>query len=215
MDTTNPVDRTDPVELPTAYGCFTAAAFRAPPDGTEHLALLSGPVTSDGRLAGDGHEVLVRIHSECLTGDALGSLRCDCGPQLHAAMRQLAREGGVLIYLRGHEGRGVGLQAKLGAYAQQDHGADTVDANLRLGLPVDARDYTAAAALLTALGVRSVRLITHNPDKAAALRAGGIRITAQVLHPAHVNPANARYLRTKRDRLHHCLPDLRPPPPTA
>src|SRR5215218_9318879 len=149
--------------IPTPYGEFRARAFESP-SGHVHVALVFGEV-------GDGESVLTRVHSECLTGDAFGSLRCDCGVQLRSALRSVAAEGrGIVLYLSGHEGRGIGLVNKLRAYVEQDAGADTVDANLRLGLPVDLRDYGDAAAILGSMGVRSVRLLSNNPGKAAGLR---------------------------------------------
>jgi len=152
--------------------------------------------------------VLVRVHSECVTGDVFGSLRCDCGTQLDLAMRQIAEEGaGVIVYLRGQEGRGIGITHKLRAYQLQDVGFDTVDANLELGLPVDAREYSVAGQLLDDLGVRSVRLLTNNPAKVAALAAHGVDVTRVPLPPL-ATPHNLRYLATKRDRLGHQLEDL-------
>ena len=164
-------------------------------------------------LADNGHAPLVRVHSECLTGDALGSWRCDCGEQLDAAMRAIGQEGlGAVIYLRGHEGRGIGLHAKLHAYALQDTGLDTVDANLRLGLPVDARDYGAAAAILRDLGLRRIRLLSANPAKSAKLSDLGIEVTARLPLAVTEHAENARYLATKRNRMGHDnghdLPDV-------
>jgi 3,4-dihydroxy 2-butanone 4-phosphate synthase/GTP cyclohydrolase II len=153
--------------------------------------------------------VLVRVHSECLTGDVLGSLRCDCGPQLDAALAAVAAEGrGVVLYVRGHEGRGIGLMHKLQAYQLQDAGADTVDANLALGMPADARDYGTGAQILVDLGVRSMRLLTNNPAKRAGLEGYGLTITGRVPLPIRPNPENLRYLRTKRDRMGHDLDGL-------
>lgn len=183
--------------LPTRHGQFRARLFRTGADGAQHLALVSGDITHAG-------PVLVRLHSECCTGDALASLRCDCGDQLDAAMTEIARApAGVLLYQLGHEGRGIGLAAKLQAYALQDQGLDTVDANLQLGLPVDGRDFTAAARVLRALGIREVCLLTNNPDKLAAVRRGGYpRVQRRPLQAAW-RPDNATYLATKRDRLGH------------
>ncbi|MDQ1463898.1 MAG: 3,4-dihydroxy 2-butanone 4-phosphate synthase / cyclohydrolase, partial [Actinomycetota bacterium] len=160
-----------------------------------------------GDVAADGGEnVLVRAHSECLTGDVFGSLRCDCGPQLDAAMSIVAAEGrGVVLYIRGHEGRGIGLLRKLHAYELQDAGADTIDANLELGLPADARDYGTGAQVLVDLGVRSMRLLSNNPAKRAGLEGWGLRIVGRVPLPTHANPDNLRYLTTKRDRMGHDL----------
>ena len=184
--------------LPTRWGGFTAVGFRDAATGQEHLALTTGTWNADD-------EVLVRVHSECLTGDVLGSQRCDCGDQLDLAMRRIARHGaGVLVYLRGHEGRGIGLAAKIAAYALQEDGLDTVDANTALGLPVDARSFDAAADVLHTLGVHRVALLTHNPAKVAALRARGLQVR-QVPLPLTVTEHNDRYLRTKRDRLGHLL----------
>jgi 3,4-dihydroxy 2-butanone 4-phosphate synthase/GTP cyclohydrolase II len=146
------------------------------------------------------------VHSECLTGDVFGSLRCDCGPQLDAALAAVAREGrGIVLYIRGHEGRGIGLLHKLQAYQLQDAGADTLDANLELGLPADARDYGTGAQILADLGVRSMRLLTNNPAKRAGLEGYGLRIVERVPLPVHANPENERYLQTKRDRMGHDL----------
>ena len=158
---------------------------------------------------GAGEDVLVRVHSECLTGDVFGSLRCDCGPQLDAALAAVAAEGrGVVLYMRGHEGRGIGLLHKLQAYQLQEAGADTVDANLALGLPADARDYGIGAQILVDLGVRSMRLLTNNPDKRAGLEGYGLTVVGRVPLPVRMSPHNLRYLRTKRDRMGHDLPDL-------
>ncbi|UER53969.1 bifunctional 3,4-dihydroxy-2-butanone-4-phosphate synthase/GTP cyclohydrolase II [Kineosporiaceae bacterium SCSIO 59966] len=200
------VDRAATTRLPTRHGEFTAVGYADRVDGSEHLALVAGDLV-EGRLV-DGRDVLVRVHSECLTGDVLGSQRCDCGPQLDAALAEVARTGrGVVVYLRGHEGRGIGLLAKLRAYALQDAGLDTVDANLELGLPADAREYAAAAQVLADLGVRSVRLLTNNPDKVAGLRRYGVEVTERVGLTVGVRPENIDYLRTKRDRMGHDLPD--------
>ncbi len=194
------VQRAASAALPTQYGLFTATGYRSTLDGSEHVALTVGDL-------GDGEDVLVRVHSECLTGDVFGSLRCDCGAQLHTAMRLVAQEGrGVVLYVRGHEGRGIGLLHKLAAYVLQDGGADTVDANLELGLPVDARDYAIGAQVLTDLGVRSLRLLTNNPDKVASLTEHGLRVLQQVALPVAANEHNLAYLRTKRDRMGHDLP---------
>lgn len=188
--------------LPTAHGRFALHGFADVETGAEHLALVS-PCGIEGP---DGVP-LVRIHSECLTGDAFGSQRCDCGPQLDAALERIGREGGVLVYLRGHEGRAVGLLAKLQAYALQDDGADTVDAQTHLGLPVDAREYGAAAAILGHLGIDRLALLTNNPAKVKALTSAGLVVERMVPSLTTVHPANAAYLRTKRDRLGHLLPE--------
>ena len=184
-------------QIPNAHGQWQAYGYQHEVDGTEYVALALGDVTG-------GAAVLTRLHSECLTGDVFGSLRCDCGAQLEAAMTAIAAEGrGVVLYLRGHEGRGVGLLGKLRAYELQDAGADTVDANLQLGLPADAREYSAGAQMLADLGVRSVRLLTNNPAKVRGLAACGVDVTARVPLPPAVTPYNLRYLMTKRDRLNH------------
>ncbi|MBA2635369.1 MAG: GTP cyclohydrolase II [Sphingomonas sp.] len=171
------------------------AAFRASDDGQEHVALVVG--------AFGGQPPLVRLHSECLTGDVFGSLKCDCGPQLKEALRLIGEAGGgVLLYLR-QEGRGIGLANKLRAYALQDRGLDTVDANLRLGFADDERDYAHAAAMLRALGIDRVRLLTNNPAKAKGLEAAGIGVTQRVPHAMPANPHNADYLATKRGKSGH------------
>jgi 3,4-dihydroxy 2-butanone 4-phosphate synthase/GTP cyclohydrolase II len=194
------VERVAVTELPTAYGAFQAVGYRSTLDGVEHVAMVCGDL-------GDGTDVLVRVHSECLTGDVLGSLRCDCGPQLQAALSAVAVEGrGVVLYMRGHEGRGIGLAHKLQAYQLQDGGTDTVDANLELGLPADARDYGTGAQILADLGVRSMRLLTNNPAKRAGLEGYGITIIGRTPLPVNVTRQNLRYLETKRDRMFHDLP---------
>jgi len=185
-------------DVPTRWGTFTCTAYRTP-GGDEHLALHQGPID-------DGEAVLVRLHSECMTGDVLGSRRCDCGPQLDAAMQLIADEGrGVLVYMRGHEGRGIGLAHKIRAYALQDAGRDTVDANLELGLGADLRDYSEAAGILIDLGVGPVLLVTNNPAKYNGLDEHGITLAGRVPTPVHVTPENEHYLRTKRDRMGHLL----------
>ena len=190
--------------IPNAYGQWQAFGYRHEIDGTEHVALVLGDI--------HGESVLTRLHSECLTGDVFGSLRCDCGAQLDAAMAAIAAEGrGVVLYLRGHEGRGVGLLSKLQAYELQDAGADTVDANTELGLPVDAREYSAGAQMLADLGVRSVRLLTNNPGKVTGLAGCGVDITDRVPLASAVTPFNLRYLITKRDRMGHEIHDLNDP----
>ena len=187
--------------LPTAAGVFRAYAYRSPTNGVEHIALAMGTVHGGG-------PVLVRVHSECLTGDLFGSRRCDCGEQLRSAMELIAARGrGVLIYLRGHEGRGIGLGQKLRAYELQDAGRDTVDANLELGFPPDARDYTDAAEILHDLRIDAVHLVTNNPDKESALRRHGVRVVTTVPTIVTPNPRNVCYLQTKRDRMGHHLPD--------
>jgi 3,4-dihydroxy 2-butanone 4-phosphate synthase/GTP cyclohydrolase II len=196
------VERVAEARIPTEAGAFRAVGYRADFDGTEHVALVYGDL-------GDGEDVLVRVHSECLTGDVFGSLRCDCGPQLQSALRAVAAEGrGVVLYMRGHEGRGIGLMHKLQAYQLQDQGRDTVDANLELGLPADARDYGTGAQILADLGIQSMRLLTNNPAKRAGLEGYGLKITGRVSLPVHPHPENVRYLRTKRDRMGHLLEEL-------
>ncbi|WP_030809307.1 GTP cyclohydrolase II [Streptomyces sp. NRRL F-2799] len=187
--------------LPTAYGQFQAIGYLDHDRGDEQVALVHGDIGTEN--------VLVRLHSECLTGDAFGSQHCECGEQLAAAMRAVVAEGaGVVLYLRGHEGRGIGLLAKLRAMALQAEGLDTVEANLALGLPVDARDYRVAAEMLHDLKVRSVRLMSNNPRKREALTKHGIEVAEQV--PLLIEPSenNITYLRTKRERLDHHLPHL-------
>ncbi|MEU0333772.1 bifunctional 3,4-dihydroxy-2-butanone-4-phosphate synthase/GTP cyclohydrolase II [Streptomyces sp. NPDC006193] len=199
------VRREAETHLPTRHGAFRAYGYRSAADGVEHVALVHGEI-------GDGEDVLVRVHSECLTGDVFGSLRCDCGPQLDTALERIHGRGrGVVVYLRGHEGRGIGLLSKLRAYALQEQGHDTLDANLELGLPADARDYGAGAQILADLGVRSVRLMTNNPDKTDALLRHGLRVTGREPMPVQAGEHNLRYLRTKRDRMGHDLPWLDTP----
>lgn len=188
--------------MPTAYGVFRALGYRSEHDSAEHMALVFGDL-------GKGQDVLVRVHSECLTGDVFGSLRCDCGPQLNAALARVAQEGrGVVLYVRGHEGRGIGLLHKLQAYQLQDRGRDTVDANLDLGLPADARDYGTGAQILYDIGVRSMRLLTNNPAKRAGLEGYGLTVIGREGLPVRPHPENVRYLRTKRDRMGHLLDEL-------
>lgn len=193
------VERVASVPLPTEFGTFIAHGYRSTIDGSEHVALVVGDI-------GDGSDVLVRVHSECLTGDVFGSLRCDCGPQLHAAMRHISQEGrGIVLYVKGHEGRGIGLLDKLRAYALQDDGRDTVDANLDLGLPADARDYGTGAQILADLGVRSMRLLTNNPAKRAGLEGYGLTISERVPLVIDSNDYNREYLSTKAHRMGHDL----------
>jgi 3,4-dihydroxy 2-butanone 4-phosphate synthase/GTP cyclohydrolase II len=193
------VERVAEARVPLRYGEFTAVGYSSSYDDREHVAFVFGDIA-------DGEDVLVRVHSECLTGDVFGSLRCDCGPQLDAALAAVAREGrGVVLYIRGHEGRGIGLLHKLQAYQLQDAGADTFDANVALGLPADARDYGTGAQILVDLGIRTMRLLSNNPAKRAGLEGYGLRIIGQVPLPTHQNPHNLRYLQTKRDRMGHDL----------
>lgn len=189
--------------MPTAFGDFRAVAYRSTHDGVEHLALIMGDVAAAGR---SDTGVLVRVHSECLTGDILGSLRCDCGAQLEQALRAVAAEGcGVVVYLRGHEGRGIGLGHKIRAYALQEQSLDTVDANTAQGLPVDSRTYGVGAQILGDLGAVRLRLITNNPAKYGGLDGHGLQIVGRVALPTVSTPHNVRYLRTKRDRLGHTV----------
>lgn len=196
------VERLATTRIPTGHGTFTAHAYRDVITGDEHVALVSARGLRGTRASGP---VIARLHSECLTGDAFGSLRCDCGPQLEASMARVGRDGGVVVYLGGHEGRGVGLVDKLRAYAEQDRGADTVDAQTALGLPVDAREYAAGAAILHDLGAGEVVLLTNNPDKVAALRHFDIDVVAVERLHTQVVAENEGYLATKRDRLGHDL----------
>jgi 3,4-dihydroxy 2-butanone 4-phosphate synthase/GTP cyclohydrolase II len=198
------VERVAEATVPLVPGTFTAVGYRSSYDDREHVAFVYGDI-------GDGEDVLVRVHSECLTGDVFGSLRCDCGPQLQAALAAVAQEGrGIVLYIRGHEGRGIGLLHKLQAYQLQDAGVDTVDANLDLGLPADARDYGTGAQILVDLGVHTMRLLTNNPAKRAGLEGYGLRVTGRVPLPSHVTAENLGYLRTKRDRMGHLLDIIEP-----
>jgi 3,4-dihydroxy 2-butanone 4-phosphate synthase / GTP cyclohydrolase II len=200
------VVRVAQARIPTAHGDFIAYGYDSLLDGIEHIAMVRGDVATPEST---GEDVLVRVHSECLTGDVMGSLRCDCGPQLDAALAAVAAEGrGVVLYMRGHEGRGIGLLHKLQAYQLQEAGHDTVEANLALGLPADARDYGTGAQILADLGIKSMRLLTNNPDKRAGLEGYGLTITGRVPLPVRAHRENLRYLRTKRDRMGHDLPDL-------
>lgn len=183
--------------VPTVHGTFRTLAFRDRVTGADHVALVSGEL---------GSHTLVRVHSECLTGEAFGSLKCECGPQLDESLQRIQAEGGVVIYLRGHEGRGIGLVNKLKAYRLQEQGLDTLDANLALGLPADSRDYGAAVAMLEHLGVSSVRLMTNNPEKARQLAALGMVVTETVPLVVGVGAFNEAYLEVKRDRMGHVLP---------
>ncbi|MDP9845133.1 bifunctional 3,4-dihydroxy-2-butanone-4-phosphate synthase/GTP cyclohydrolase II [Streptosporangium lutulentum] len=195
------VARIAETRLPNKYGMWKAYGYASALDGGEHMALVYGEL-------GDGENVLVRAHSECLTGDVFGSLRCDCGVQLDRAMSNIAAEGrGVIVYLRGHEGRGIGLMAKLKAYGLQDGGSDTVDANLELGLPVDAREFSNAGQILADLGVKSIRLLSNNPAKVRGMDGYGIKVLGREPMPVEMNPYNEKYLRAKRDRLGHDIPE--------
>lgn len=182
--------------VPTRHGTFRVLAYKDRVTGTDHLAIVSGDL---------GDTALVRVHSECLTGEAFGSLKCECGPQLEAALDAIAQEGGAVIYMRGHEGRGIGLINKLRAYSLQEGGMDTVDANLALGLPADAREYAAAAGILGDLGVSRVRLMTNNTDKVDQLRGLGLDVVEQVPLIVGVGPNNHQYLATKRERMGHLI----------
>jgi 3,4-dihydroxy 2-butanone 4-phosphate synthase/GTP cyclohydrolase II len=185
--------------LPTRHGEFTVNVYRSLHDGHEHVALVKGNVAG-------ASAVLARVHSECLTGDLLGSVRCDCGQQLDDALRRIAAEGeGVLVYLRGQEGRGIGLAHKVRAYQLQDQGRDTLEANLDLGLPADARDCAAAARIFDDLEIKSLRLLTNNPRKVEGLQAYGIEVAERVELPSRAGSDNLGYLRTKRDRMGHLL----------
>jgi 3,4-dihydroxy 2-butanone 4-phosphate synthase/GTP cyclohydrolase II len=196
------VTREAETRLPNRFGMWRAVGYSSLIDGGEHLALVYGDL-------GDGTDVLVRVHSECLTGDVLHSERCDCGTQLDAAMAAIAAQGrGIVLYLRGHEGRGIGLLAKLRAYALQDNGSDTVDANLELGLPADAREYTNAAQMLADLSVRSIRVLTNNPRKITGLRGFGVEVLGRTALPSVVTPYNRHYLTVTRDRLGHEIEGL-------
>lgn len=193
------VERTAEARLPTRHGEFTAHVYRSLADGIEHMALVRGELRGQ-------ESVLVRLHSECLTGDILGSLRCDCGEQLDQALALVAEAGqGAVVYLRGHEGRGIGLTHKMHAYRLQDQGRDTVDANLELGLPVDSRSYAVGIEILLDLGVGSVRLLSNNPRKAAELNSAGLRVTERIPLLISPNPENINYLLTKQRKLGHSL----------
>ncbi|MCC3283603.1 GTP cyclohydrolase II [Arthrobacter caoxuetaonis] len=194
------------VQLPTAFGDFTAQVWTDPRTGAEHLAV-SAPGTSP-----EPGTPLVRLHSECLTGDVFASYRCDCGEQLEQALGLISLHGGTVLYLRGHEGRGIGLANKLRAYALQEAGADTVEANEQLGLPVDARDYQAAAEILLRMGLDHIRLLSNNPAKRDRLEAFGVTVEAMVPSEVPVRAENERYLQTKRDRMNHHLNLLRANP---
>ena len=194
------VTRVADAALPTEWGTFRCLAFESVIDGVTHLALTYGAIAR-------ASNVLVRVHSECLTGDVFASRKCDCGYQLHEAMRRIAAEGcGAVVYLRGHEGRGIGIEHKLRAYELQDRGLDTVDANIALGLPVDSREYGTGAQILVDLGVTTMRLMTNNPTKHAGLHGWGLEITEQVPILIDAHDDNRDYLNTKRDRMGHLIP---------
>ncbi|MEY3640730.1 MAG: hypothetical protein RLZZ199_535 [Actinomycetota bacterium] len=185
--------------VPTEWGTFTCHAYRSTIDGIEHLAFTQGDIAASGA-------VLTRVHSECLTGDVFGSRRCDCGPQLDAAMKLIAAEGrGVVVYLRGHEGRGIGIGHKIRAYSLQDEGLDTIDANLQLGLPVDSREYGIGAQILADLGAQELRLMTNNPAKYGGLGGYGLSVVERVAIEIPPTPENEKYLRTKKERLGHLI----------
>lgn len=199
------LDSSQPVLIPTPYGLFSVRAF-AFADGSEHL--LATAVGADGRPLGADQEEqghLVRLHSECATGDLLGSYRCDCGPQLAQALELVQQQGGSVLYLRGQEGRGIGLVNKLRAYALQDQGQDTLEANLSLGFPADAREYKQAAEILRQVGLTRLRLLTNNPAKARALEEEGLEVLELVPDRVDPRPENSHYLATKRDRMGHRL----------
>ena len=198
------VGRVAEAAIPTEFGEFRSFAYESTVDGRTHVAMVLGDV-------GDGEKILVRVHSECLTGDVFGSLRCDCGGQLRSGLQAIGREGrGVVLYIRGHEGRAIGLTHKLRAYRLQEQGRDTVEANQELGFPADPRDYGIGAQILFDLGVRSMRLLTNNPSKRAGLEGYGLSILERIPLETHPTPENIEYLRTKREKLGHLLehPDL-------
>ncbi|HEY9557430.1 MAG TPA: bifunctional 3,4-dihydroxy-2-butanone-4-phosphate synthase/GTP cyclohydrolase II [Acidimicrobiales bacterium] len=196
------VKRIAEARIPTKWGDFTCYAYESLLDGEQHIALVKGTVSGED-------DVLVRVHSECLTGDVFGSMRCDCGVQLDSAMELMQGEGrGVIVYLRGHEGRGIGIGHKIRAYGLQEQGRDTVDANLDLGLPADSREYGIGAQILVDLGVTTMRIITNNPAKYGGLEGFGLEITERVPTIVAPNPENIAYLRTKRERMGHLLEGL-------
>jgi 3,4-dihydroxy 2-butanone 4-phosphate synthase/GTP cyclohydrolase II len=196
------VKRVAEARIPTEWGDFTCYVYENVLDGEQHVAMVKGAVQGEDN-------VLVRVHSECLTGDVFGSLRCDCGIQLDQAMKVIADEGlGVMVYLRGHEGRGIGIGHKIRAYSLQDQGRDTVDANLELGLPVDSREYGIGAQILVDLGITTMRLLTNNPSKYGGIEGFGLEVTGRVPVETVPNPENLAYLRTKRERMGHLLEGL-------
>jgi len=199
------VERMASARLPTEYGEFEVVCYKGLRDGEEHVALVMG---GEGIKEGGGEEVLARVHSECLTGDIFSSSRCDCGPQLQLAMKKVAAAGrGVIVYMKGHEGRGIGLGSKLLAYNLQDKGRDTVDANLDLGLPADAREYDVAAHIFKDLGVRTIRLMSNNPDKFTALEEHGLAVVERVPVITPINPENKKYIDAKKNRMRHIFDD--------
>ena len=196
------VERMGSANVPTEWGNFDCVAYRSTIDGIEHLAFVLGDLTTP-------EPVLTRVHSECLTGDVFGSRRCDCGPQLATAMKAVQEQGrGVIVYLRGHEGRGIGIGHKIRAYSLQDEGLDTVDANLELGLPVDSREYGIGAQILADLGARELRLMTNNPAKYGGIAGYGLSVVERVSIITESTPENSSYLATKRDRLGHFFNDM-------
>ena len=196
------VERMGSANVPTEWGNFDCVAYRSTIDGIEHLAFVLGDLTTP-------EPVLTRVHSECLTGDVFCSLRCDCGPQLATAMKAVQEQGrGVIVYLRGHEGRGIGIGHKIRAYSLQDEGLDTVDANLQLGLPVDSREYGIGAQILADLGARELRLMTNNPAKYGGIAGYGLSVVERVSIITESTPENSSYLATKRDRLGHFFNDM-------
>jgi 3,4-dihydroxy 2-butanone 4-phosphate synthase / GTP cyclohydrolase II len=196
------IKRIAEARIPTPWGDFTCYVYESVLDGEQHVAFARGAVQGE-------EEVLVRVHSECLTGDVFHSLRCDCGVQLHAAMEKIAADGlGVLVYLRGHEGRGIGLGHKIRAYSLQEEGRDTVEANVDLGLPIDSREYGIGAQILNDLGITTMRLMTNNPAKYGGLEGFGLEITERVPVESVPNPENIDYLRTKREKMGHLLDGL-------
>jgi 3,4-dihydroxy 2-butanone 4-phosphate synthase/GTP cyclohydrolase II len=203
------VDRLADAVIPTDWGDFTCIAYRSEIDSETHLALVKGEPAGQ-------EAVLVRVHSECVTGDVFGSRRCDCGSQLHEAIRMISAAGvGVIVYLRGHEGRGIGIASKLDAYRLQDRGYDTVDANTQLGLPIDSREYGIGAQILVDLGVSKMRLMTNNPSKRGGLEGYGLEIIERLPIISVPTAENVRYLRTKRERMGHLLGAMESDPVTA
>jgi 3,4-dihydroxy 2-butanone 4-phosphate synthase/GTP cyclohydrolase II len=196
------VRRIGEARIPTEWGDFTCYAYESVLDGEQHIAMVRGAVQGE-------ENVLVRVHSECLTGDVFGSMRCDCGIQLDAALQGIATENlGVLVYLRGHEGRGIGIGHKIRAYSLQEEGHDTVDANLELGLPIDNREYGIGSQILVDLGITTMRLMTNNPAKYGGLEGFGLEVVERVGLEAAPNPENIDYLRTKRERMGHLIEGL-------